>query len=102
MHYSNSASWKWRHFIKRQTQYNGYRKNRWSRDLPENGNSRKYQKNKSALQANNLLTAIEVYYMMELNLWLQSHITGVMAKWKENPVVMKVRDRSCEFSHVSR
>lgn len=68
MHCSNSASWKSRDFIKRHTQYNGYRQNRWNRDLPGNGNSWKNDKNKSALYAKNILPSIEVYGMMELNL----------------------------------
>ena len=68
--------------------------------MSESGNSWKNDNNKSALYANNLLLAIEVYGMMELNLWLQTHTIGVMAKQKENPLVVKMRDRSYEFSHV--
>ena len=68
--------------------------------MSESGNSWKNDKNKSALYANNILLAIEVCGIMELNIWLQTHTIGVMAKGKENPLVWKMRDRSYEFSHV--
>ena len=57
----------------------------------------KNDKNKSALHANNLLPAFEVYGMMKLNLWDQTHIIGVMAKRKAS--FGMVRDRSNQFSH---
>ena len=91
------SSWKWRDFIKRHTQYNGCRKNRWSRYLPENGNSWKIDKHQNALHAENLLPSIEVYCMIELNLSLQAHIIGDIENWKENPLIGKLRDRSYEF-----
>ena len=68
IHCWKCVSWKWRYFIKRDTQYNGCRKNRWSRDLPENGNSWKNDKNKSALHAKNPFTSTEVYGTMVVNL----------------------------------
>ena len=65
-----------------------------------NGNSWKYDKNKSTLHAKNLFPSIEVYGMTELYLSLQTYIIGVIAKRKEYPLIRKLKDRSYKCSHL--
>ena len=65
-----------------------------------NGNSWKYDKNKSTLHAKNLFPSIEVYGMTELYLSLQTYIIGIIAKRKEYPSIRKLKDRSYKCSHL--
>ena len=94
----NSASLKWRDFIKRHTQHNGCRKNSWSRDLQVNGSSWKNDKNESDLHAKNLLASTEVYGMMEVSLSFQTYINRKLGKQKENPLIGKLREELSIFT----
>ena len=97
MHCWNCASWKWRDLIKRILNTIDVERADAAEIYQKMETDDKNDKNKSALHANNLLPAFEVYGMMKLNLWDQTHIIGVMAKRKAS--FGMVRDRSNQFSH---